>query len=149
MSEPMGENILPFKRVDLENDLRADADGMPVFRKCFDHEVLMNFYDDDGCYAFKEWWEKIGAVLFNRWSLVHDEWKHIHEWNKKYIKGTLNKMTKDNLRIHNHPIMERKLNVPEGHVIIDDDLYVELMRRFGNSLKLNIVLAQEPGQSKY
>lgn len=46
-----------FKRVDLCDELRADADGMPVFRECFLHEVLMSFYDGSGATAFREWWE--------------------------------------------------------------------------------------------
>jgi hypothetical protein len=40
----------------------------------------------------------------------------------------------DKLRIHTHPIMERKLNVPDGHVIIDAALYMELLRRHGDRL---------------
>lgn len=31
-------------------------------------------------------------------------------------------------RIHNHPAMERKLGVPEDHVIIDRELYIELVK---------------------
>lgn len=31
------------------------------------------------------------------------------------------------LRLHTHPIMERKLNVPKGHVIIDAEEYHALM----------------------
>ncbi len=38
------------------------------------------------------------------------------------------------IRIHSHPIMERSCRIPEGHVIIDDDLYMELIRRFGDRL---------------
>ena len=38
------------------------------------------------------------------------------------------------LRIHSHPILERKLNVPEDHVIIDGELFRELLRKFGNKL---------------
>lgn len=34
-------NNTRFERVDLGNVLRADADGMPVFRRCFEHETLM------------------------------------------------------------------------------------------------------------
>lgn len=34
-------------------------------------------------------------------------------------------------RIHNHPQLERELGVPEGHVIIDADLYLELVNRHG------------------
>ena len=35
------------------------------------------------------------------------------------------------IRIHNHPAMEKELNVPIGHVIIDEELFYELLRRFG------------------
>jgi len=36
------------------------------------------------------------------------------------------------MMIHSHPIMERKLNVPKDHVIIDSELYWEMIRRFGD-----------------
>jgi hypothetical protein len=35
------------------------------------------------------------------------------------------------IKIHNHPAMEKDLNVPAGHVIIDEELFYELLRRFG------------------
>jgi len=35
------------------------------------------------------------------------------------------------IRIHNHPQMEKELGVPFGHVIIDEELFSELLRRFG------------------
>ena len=54
-----------FDRVDLENVLRANTDGMPVFRDCFEHEILMSFYDDDGAYGFSDWWNLEGSVIFN------------------------------------------------------------------------------------
>jgi len=53
-----------FERVDLEDVLRANADGMPIFRKCFEHEILLSFYDDDGAYGFNNWWFEEGSVLF-------------------------------------------------------------------------------------
>ena len=56
-----------FERVNLEDVLRADAEGMPIFRKCFEHETLMSFYDDSGNKYFKEWWEEIGSALFNNY----------------------------------------------------------------------------------
>ena len=56
-----------FERVTLDNVLRADADGMPVFRECFEHETLMSFYDDDGNYQFKKWWEAKGKYRFQDW----------------------------------------------------------------------------------
>jgi len=34
--------------------------------------------------------------------------------------------------IHNHPLQERKLKVPKDHVIIDADLYWEMVKRFGD-----------------
>jgi hypothetical protein len=38
------------------------------------------------------------------------------------------------LRIHSHPAMEKKLEVPDDHVIIDAELYMELVKRFGSQL---------------
>jgi len=34
-------------------------------------------------------------------------------------------------KIHNHPRMEKDLGVPPNHVIIDEELFFELLRRFG------------------
>ena len=65
-----------FNRVDLETELRADSDGMPVFRQCFDHERLMSFYDDDGAYEFETWWNETGRVLFG---------EHLININKEYL----------------------------------------------------------------
>lgn len=56
-----------FTRVTLSNELRADTDGMPVFRKCFPHETLLSFYDDSGNEAFNDWWNEIGNELFGEW----------------------------------------------------------------------------------
>ena len=53
-----------FTRVSLDSVLRADADGRPIFRRCYEHEVLMAFFDDAGCHAFKEWWDSVGAEEF-------------------------------------------------------------------------------------
>jgi len=54
-----------FERVNLDKVLRANADGMPVFRNCFEHEILMSFYDDDGAYGFEDWWNSEGSAIFN------------------------------------------------------------------------------------
>ena len=56
-----------FDRVDLEDELRANADGMPVFRKCFEHEILLSFYDDDGAYGFRDWWYEEGSAVFYKY----------------------------------------------------------------------------------
>lgn len=56
-----------FTDVELSNELRADADGMPVFRRCFEHETLMSFNSDDGNYAFNNWWQQQGSILFGLW----------------------------------------------------------------------------------
>lgn len=40
-------------------------------------------------------------------------------------------------RIHTHPIMERQCQVPSNHVIIDSELFWELVRRFGDNLPLD------------
>ena len=37
-------------------------------------------------------------------------------------------------RMHNHPKMEKELRVSEDHVIIDRELYWELVKRFGARL---------------
>lgn len=34
-------------------------------------------------------------------------------------------------RIHTHPIMEKNLKVPEGHVIIDEELYQAILFKYG------------------
>lgn len=33
--------------------------------------------------------------------------------------------------LHTHPLMERKLGVPEGHVIIDSDVFMALRKIHG------------------
>lgn len=65
---------MKFTRVDLEDVLRADCDGMPVFRECFEHETLMSFYDDAGNYAFQEWWNEAGSELFAEWCSNHPDY---------------------------------------------------------------------------
>ncbi len=35
------------------------------------------------------------------------------------------------LRLHNHPSMERQLNIPPGHVIIDADTFLALINIHG------------------
>ena len=64
---------MKFTRVSLEKELRADADGMPVFRKCFDHEILMSFLDDAGAYAFEEWWYDEGSEQLAKWIETNKE----------------------------------------------------------------------------
>ena len=39
------------------------------------------------------------------------------------------------LRLHNHPIMERQLKIPPGHVIIDADVFLELKSQIGDFVK--------------
>ena len=39
------------------------------------------------------------------------------------------------LRLHNHPIMERQLKIPHGHVIIDSDVFLELKNQIGDFVK--------------
>jgi len=36
------------------------------------------------------------------------------------------------IRVHNHPYLERTLQVPEGHVIIDEELYLKMLQEYGN-----------------
>lgn len=66
-----------FTRVSLEDVLRADADGMPVFRKCFENEILLSFFDDDGAYAFHQWWVEHGAAAFGEWLIQQEEYQHL------------------------------------------------------------------------
>ena len=54
-----------FTRMRLDRELRSDADGMPVFRSCFQHEVMMTFFDDSGAQAFRRWWETEGVDGFS------------------------------------------------------------------------------------
>lgn len=68
-----------FKRVSLDKELRADADGSPVFRRCFEHEILLSFYDDSGAYAFEEWWGCVGAKQFNSWLKDHPTFQDDYE----------------------------------------------------------------------
>ena len=64
-----------FEELDLEDVLRANADGMPIFRKCFEHEILLSFYDDDGAYGFRDWWNEEGTFVFNSFmEKRQDEW---------------------------------------------------------------------------
>ena len=56
--------LYDFKRVDLDKEIRADANGRPVIRECAEHEILMSFYDDDGAYSFEEWWVLEGSQVF-------------------------------------------------------------------------------------
>ena len=70
-----------FQRVDVEDELRADADGMPVFRRCFEHETLMSFTDDAGNYAFRDWWEEEGSAIFKKWCKGRPEHNGVWEWD--------------------------------------------------------------------
>jgi len=69
-----------FTRVTLDRELRSNSDGMPVFRNCFEHETLMSFWDDDGNYAFQEWWNEEGATQFMNYCKSKEEWKHLEDW---------------------------------------------------------------------
>ena len=69
-----------FTRVTLDRELHADADGYPVFRQCFEHEILMSFDDDSGAYAFTEWWEDVGANQLYDWMSKHSEYKEECKW---------------------------------------------------------------------
>ena len=60
-----------FTRVSLDKELRADADGMPVFRRCFYHEWMLTFFDDCGAEAFELWWEDKGAEQFAEWMMAN------------------------------------------------------------------------------
>lgn len=66
-----------FTRVDIEYELRADADGMPVFRECFDNELLLSFYDDEGARAFEDWWFLVGAESLAKYCQETEGYKHL------------------------------------------------------------------------
>lgn len=46
-----------------------------------EHEILMSFYDDEGCEAFQQWWNEEGSILFNNWLEIndYDEFKKLAE----------------------------------------------------------------------
>jgi hypothetical protein len=73
----------PFKRVQLNKELRASSDGMPIFRQCFEHETLMSFDDDDGNYAFNEWWSAEGSMKFTEWLSRQEDWNYLVKWDKE------------------------------------------------------------------
>ena len=60
---------------------------------------------------------------------------------------------KKRLRLHSHPHMEEELKVPQGHVIIDSDVFLELVNIHGsyvnpnmeNSLAGDFALRQDSG----
>jgi len=53
-----------FTQVKLEKQLRSNSDGMPVFRDCFQHELLLSFTDDLGREEFESWWKEEGSFIF-------------------------------------------------------------------------------------
>jgi hypothetical protein len=75
--------VSKFKRVDLESSREIHF---------HDHEILMSFYDDEGCEAFCTWWDKEGSKVFNEWLKLFEEYEHLT--NKKED----NEMTKDDIR---------------------------------------------------
>lgn len=42
-----------------------------------DHEILMSFYDDEGCEAFCVWWNTEGSHVFNEWLKLFEEYEHL------------------------------------------------------------------------
>ncbi len=72
-----GSLSVPFTRLSIDDVLRADADGMPVFRHCFEFERLLSFYDDDGALAFDQWWDENGKYLFGEWCRHNDEFERL------------------------------------------------------------------------
>jgi len=49
--------------------------------------------------------------------------------------GVESEMKLDN-RVHNHPILEREKGLDENHVIIDKELYLELLAEVGDKFTL-------------
>ena len=68
-----------FKYMDIENVLRADADGRPVFRPCHEFEVLLSFHDDLGAEAWDAWWHTEGLQAFSAWLLQSEEYSCLME----------------------------------------------------------------------
>ena len=61
------ENDRGFERVTLKDSIPADADGTPVLRECWEHEILMSFWDDSGAAAFRDWWYAEGQFRLKAW----------------------------------------------------------------------------------
>ena len=47
-----------FSRVDMPES---------ISRMVYDHEAVLSFDDDEGAYAFREWWDNAGLRLFSFW----------------------------------------------------------------------------------
>ena len=56
-----------FTEVNLDRIIRADADGRPTLRQCYEHEIMLSFVDDMGAHGFREWWKGEGAEQFGGW----------------------------------------------------------------------------------
>ena len=41
----------------------------------------------------------------------------------------------ETIEIHHHPHMEKELGIDAGHVIIDEGLYIAIMRKYGDCFK--------------
>jgi hypothetical protein len=50
------------------------------------------------------------------------------------------------LRIDDHPLMERQLNIPPGHVIIDADVFLALINIHGRYVWSNAKLSTTKGE---
>ena len=41
----------------------------------------------------------------------------------------------ETIGIHHHPKMEKEIGIDAGHVIIDENLYIAIMRKYGDCFK--------------
>ena len=57
-----------FIRVDLKQETTHNFN---------EHETLMSFYDDEGNYAFRDWWNEEGSSLFLKWCRTSKEYTDI------------------------------------------------------------------------
>ncbi len=59
-----------FKRVQFKEDIEVSLSS---------HQTLLSFFDDDGNYAFREWWKECGSSQFNEWCSKSEEYKRLSE----------------------------------------------------------------------
>ena len=55
-------------RVTMKDTVEIEGKGgMIPARRVYEHEILLSFYDDDGSYAFEEWFVSVGREQFRQW----------------------------------------------------------------------------------
>lgn len=61
---------------------------------------------------------------------------HVVDVQKEAQANTVDIFPARRLRLHNHPKMEMDLKVPTGHVIIDADVFMELINIHGKCVSV-------------